>query len=265
MMEIFDPKSIEVNKRGQKSEQQIKEIKDAVPPGLWLYVGLGVLVFGGCFSTMMSAMGGGSVVSIFGWIIAAAGLFAALRGLTNWNLRRKLLADKVQSAEGMVEFVPPTITDPGRFIATTTEGRKLHPLGLAGAGHALPPGNYRFYFLDTRSWLLGVEPLSSAEEMKNNMNGILAVVFGFDEDYLKDCRRQAGEGALKTVEGLPKLDSYNRTPIGDNDLLTEEYYCTLGDVKFDISNTAVSAILPNIPHRAYYREGERSIAAIEVA
>lgn len=259
-MEIFDLKSIEANRRGQKSEAQIKEIKDAIQTGIWSYVGLGILIFGGCFSSMMNTMGGSSTISVFGWIIAIAGLFAALRGFTNWNLRRKLLSDKTLSAEGTVEFVAPTLTDPGRFVARTIEDRQLYPLGLAGMGHALPPGDYRFYFVNTRSWLLGAEPLSTEAEMTNNLNRLLADILGYDISYLEDCRKQARDGALKTVEGLPKLEA----PIYDEDTLPREYFCTMGSVKFEVSNVAFSAILPNIPYRAYYNEGEKSLAAIEV-
>jgi hypothetical protein len=261
MMEIFDPKSIEVNKRGQKSEKQIKEIKEAVQPGLWLYAGLGILVFGGCFSSMMNAMGGSSAVSIFGWIIAAVGLLAALRGFTTWNLRRKLLAEPVQSAEGTVEFSEPTLTDPARYTAKTIEGRKLNPIGLAGASAPLPPGDYRFFFLNTRSWLLGAEPLSSEEEMRNSLNNAL----GYDKSRLEDCHRQAQAGTLKIAEGLPKLDSYKNSVINENEIAKVDYFCTLGGIKFDISSGAAAGIITNIPYRIYYRKGETSITAMEVA
>lgn len=259
-MEIFDLKSIEENKRGQKSEKQIKEIKEAVNPGVWLYGGLGILVFGGCFYAFATSAGS-SAAGFFGGLLAVVGLFAALRGSTTWNLRRKLLAEPVQSAEGTVEFIPPTLTDAARYEARTTEGRKLNPIGLVGASAPLPPGDYRFFFLNTRNWLLGAEPLSSEEEMQNKLNDLL----GYDKSYMEDCHRQSKAGTLKTVEGLPKLDTYQNSAINEDDIPRVDYFCTLGGIKFDISSESMAAIIPSIPYRIYYREGEKSIMAIEVA
>jgi hypothetical protein len=85
MMEIFDLSSIALNKQGKKSEKQIKEIKEAVNPGVWLYGGLGILLLGGCSYAALTEMGGGSAMGILGLILAAVGLFAALRGFTTWN------------------------------------------------------------------------------------------------------------------------------------------------------------------------------------
>jgi len=261
MMEIFDPKSIEMNKRGQKTEKQVKEIKEAVQPGLWLYVGLGILVFGGCFASAMSAMGGGGAVSIFGWIIAAVGLFAAVRGFSSWNVRRKLLADKVQSAEGTVSL---------QFNAETTEGLALAPMGMAGAKASLPPGDYRFFFLETRKYLLGAEPLSSEEELRNGLNDALANAIGYDRSQLDEFRRQAQEGKLKTLEGTPKLDmrqdSVTVYEQGEHGEVTVfNYSCALGGIEFEISSETHFAILKDFPYRVYYREGEAAIVAMEAA
>ena len=259
-MEIFDPKSIEMNKRGQKSERQIKEIKEAVQPGMWLYVGLGILIFGGCFASMMSTMGGGDVVSIFGWIIAAVGLFAAVRGFSSWNVRRKLLADKIQTAEGTVSMT---------FAAETTEGLVLAPLGMAGAKASLPPGDYRFFFLKTRNYLLGAEPLSSEEELRNGLNEAIANAIGYDKSQLDEFRRQAQEGKLKKLEGSPKLDMHQSSVTVYEQGEAQEaavfnYSCTLGGIKFDISEEVHFAVLKDIPYRIYFREGETSITAMEV-
>jgi len=260
MMEIFDLKSIEANKQGQKSEAQIKEIKEAVNPGVWLYGGLGILVFGGCFTAMVSSMDAGGAIGIFGWILAIVGIFATLRGSTTWNLRRKLLAEPVQSAEGTIAFKAQEglnqLVDVDRYVAETIEGKKLNPIGLAGVGQQLPPGDYRFYYLNTRNWLLGSEPLSSEEEMRNNLNDVLAKVFGFDKSQLEDFRKQAREGKLKTAEGLPKIDTYDHAAINEDDVASQEIYLTLGDFKVQISNSACAAIFSNIPHRIYYGAGE---------
>jgi hypothetical protein len=261
MMEIFDPKSIEANKQGQKTEKQIKEIKEAVQPGLWLYFGLGILVFGGCFSSMMSAMGGSGAVGAFGWIIAAVGLFAAVRGFSSWNVRRKLLSEKVQSAEGTVSI---------NFAAETTEGLALAPMGMAGMRAPLPPGDYRFFFLKTRNYLLGAEPLSTEEELRNGLNEALAAAIGYDKSQLDESRKQAQDGTLKTLQDTPKLDTHQSSTTvyeqgEQHEAAVTNYSCTLGDIKFDISEETYFAILKDIPYRIYYREGETSIMAIEVA
>jgi hypothetical protein len=269
MMEIFDTKSIEANKQGKKSEQQIKEIKEAVNPGVWLYGGLGILVFGGCFYAMVTSMDSGGAIGAFAVILAAVGVFAALRGLSIWNLRRKLLAEPVQTGEGTVFFKKQEglgqITDLDKYVAETTDGKKLNPIGLAGVSAALPPGDYRFFYLKTRNWLLGVEPLFTEDELRNNLNELLADIFGYDKSFLEDCRKQAREGRLKVAEGLPKFSTFKRTPINEDDIVTEEVYCTIGDYKIQVSSRAAAAILSNIPHRIYHHADEgQSMAGIEV-
>ena len=267
-MRIFDFKSIEANKRGQKSETQIKKIKEAVQPGLWLYGGLGILVFGGCFFAFFSSAGSGAA-GAFGWVIAAVGLFAALRGSTTWNLRRKLLAEPIQSAEGTVVFKmaegAAQLIDADRYIAQTIEGKKLNPIGLAGVSAPLPPGDYRFFYLNTRNWLLEAEPLSTEEELRDNLNEVLANVFGYDKAQLEDFRRQAREGRLKTAEGLLKMDTSQSIATVDAPSITE-YFCKLGDFEFQLSGRAGIALIANIPYRVYYGAEENSaIFAVEVA
>ena len=268
MMEMFDLKAVEANKRGQKSEKQIKEIKDAVNPGVWLYGGIGILVFGGCFTSMVSSMDAGGAIGVFGWILAIVGIFAALRGFTTWNLRRKLLSEPVQSAEGtsvfkMAEGVN-QLVDTDRYVAETVEGKKLNPLGLAGLSAPFPPGDYRFFYLNSRNWLLGVELLSSEEEIRNNLNDVLARVFGYDKSQLENFRKQAGEGKLKVAEGLLKIDSHESTKINDDDISVTEYFCKLGDFKVQLSSTAAAALFTNIPYRIYISENGAMIA-IEAA
>ena len=270
MMELFDLNSIQANKQGQKSEKQIKEIKEAANPGIWLYGGLGVLLLGGCSYAAMSQMGGSSALSFLGVLLAAVGLFAALRGFTTWNLRRKLLKEPVQAAEGTVTYKMKNalakLIEADHFTAETDDGRKLHPIGLAGINPKLPPGAYRFYFLNTRSWLLASEPLFNEAEMRSNLNDFLAAVFGYDQAYLENCRQEAREGKLKTVEGLPKMDMREASVVVPNEIATPRFYCTLGDIQFEIPSRGKDAIFETLPHRAYYRDGEEGkLMAIEVA
>jgi len=254
MKELFDMQSIEVNKRGKKSERQVQEIKTAVKPGLWLYAGLGILVFGGAFGAFASSAGS-SAAGIFGWIISLSGIFAALRGFTTWNLRRKLLAESVQSAEGTVVFT-------GSYKAETVEGKTLHPLGLAGGIPQLPPGDYRFYFLNTRNWLLSAEPLSTEDELRNGLNQALAVSLGYEAADLDNFRAQAQRGELKTLQGVPALD-YRMISIGQDEETIIEHFCTMNGVKFSIPGELYAAILNSISYRVYYREGEKVLLAME--
>ncbi len=268
MMELFDLNSIALNKQGKKSEEQVKLIKEAVNPGIWLYGGLGVLLLGGCSYAGLASMGGSSAMSFLGLLLAAVGLFASLRGFTTWNLRRKLLTEPVQSAEGTVIFkmqgVVGQLIEADHFVAETSDGRGLHPIGLAGVNPRLPPGNYCFYFLKTRSWMLASEPLSSEAELRNNMNDLLAKVMGYDLATLEDCRQSAREGKLKVAEGLPKFDVVENAIIPD-EIATPKIYCTVGDFKFQIPNRSRDAIIGSIPYRAYYREVEAGrLLALEI-
>lgn len=266
MKELFDFPSIEANKQGKKSEAQIKLIKEATSSRIWLGGGLALLVIGGCFYAFLLAIEAGGAGGLFGFILAGAGLGAFLRGLYIWNMNRKLLAEPVQSAEGQVTYKMQNdlaqFIDMDRFIAETNDGRTLYPGGLAGVPPQLAPGKYRFYYLNTRNWLLAAEPLSSEEEMRNALNEILAKAFQYDMAHLEKCRKEAREGKLSVTEGLPKIES--TTTLGSQILLdartarqvTPIFYCIVGDVKFLIPRRGSYAILKNIKYRAYYREAQ---------
>jgi hypothetical protein len=269
MLEMFDFNEIEANKRGEKSEKQVKLIKEAVNPLTWLVGGLIILFMGGCFYLVLSTLGGGSLMDLFGGILGLVGFFAFLRGLTTWNLRRKLLAEPIQAEDGVVKFVTPSpmaqLLEADHYSAETFDGRKLHLIGLAGVDPKLPPGDYRFYFMKTRSWFLQAEPLFSAEEMRSDLNDLLATAFEYDAAYLENCRQEARAGQLQTVEGLPKLDLHETSVVGEDELASVEYYCTLGDLKFRIPSRVHALIFEALPHRAYFRSGTPDqLVAIEV-
>lgn len=265
MQELFDTNSITVNKQGKKSEAQIKEIKDAVKPSLWLWVGLAMLVFGGCFFAFLISMESGAA-SFFGLLIGGVGLFAALRSASSWNLRRKLLTEPVLSAEGTVTFKVQNairqFIDVDHYIARTNDGRKLSVLGLEGTSPKLPPGSYRFYFLKTRNWLLAAEPLTGEAELLANLNHLLTEVMGFD---LEEVRQRASLGQLQTFEGQPKLETeYEQSYSGDDSTAITHYFLALGEFRFEITPAAYMAILPALKHRLYYRAGEtNTIAGME--
>jgi len=272
MLKIIDLTSIESNKQGKKSDKQIKEIKEAVNPGVWLYGGLGVLLLGGCSYAAMSQMAGGgnSALSFLGILLAAVGLFAALRGFTTWNLRRKLLREPILIADGTVTYkmknVVAQLIEADHFSAETKDGKDLHPIGLAGVNPKLPPGNYRFHYLNTRSWLLASEPLFDDAGMHTNMNALLAAVIGFDQARLEECRMQAKLGQISTVEGLPQMEYREPILLIPNELQTRRWYCNLGDNKFEVSDQAKLAIFENLPHRAYYlEEHPNKLVALEIA
>ena len=269
MLEIFDLGSIESNKQGKKSEKQIQEIKEAVNPGIWLYGGLGVLLLGGSSYAAMSQMGGSSALSFLGILLAAVGLFAALRGFTTWNLRRKLLIEPVQASEGTVSFkmknIVAQLIEADHYSAETKDSKVLHPIGLAGVNPKLPPGNYRFYYINTRSWLLASEPLFTDAEMHENLNNFLATVLGYDQATLENCRMQAKLGQINTVEGLPQIEYREPNLVIPDELQTRRYFCLLGDNKFEISDHAKMAIFENLPHRAYFLEDKpNKLVALEL-
>jgi len=272
MLEIFDLTSIESNKQDKKSDKQIKEIKEAVNPNVWLYGGLGVLLLGGCSYAAMTQMaeGGSSALSFLGILLAAVGLFAALRGFTTWNLRRKLLKEPVQAAEGTVSFkmknAVAQLIEADHYSAETKDSKVLHPIGLAGVNPKLPPGNYRFYYINTRSWLLASEPLFDEAGMRANMNTLLAAVIGSDQAQLEECRMQAKLGQISTAEGMPKMEYREPILLIPNELQTRRWYCSLGENKFEVSDQAREAIFETLPLRAYFREDKpNKLVALELA
>jgi hypothetical protein len=270
MQGLFNTESIEANKQGKKSEKQIKEIKEAVNPATWLWGGLAVVGLGGCFYLVLATLagGGGGVIDIFVWILGLAGLFAFLRGLTIWNLRRKLFSEPIQSADGTIKFggqdALTALVTSDHYSAQTYEEKKLHPLGLAGVNPKLPPGDYRFYFLNTRGWLLAAEPLFDETEMRTTVNDLLASALGYDQAFLENCRMEANLGQMKTFEGLPNLEVHEGIGTGEN-YEPPDYYCTLGNAKFQVSGQLQAFIYDGLPYRAYYRDMKPpQLVALEV-
>jgi hypothetical protein len=151
------------------------------------------------------------------------------------------------------------------FVAETSAGLGLHPIGLAGVNPALPPGKYCFYYMKTRSWLLACEPLSSEAELRNNMNDTLAKAFGYDLANLEDCRQAVRDGRMKVAEGQPTVDVVEN-PVLPEDVSVPDVFCTVGGVRFQIPNRSGAAIITGIPYRTYYRAEEPGrLLAIEMA
>jgi hypothetical protein len=269
----FDYTSIEVNKQGKKSEKQIDEIKSAVNPMTWLWGGVIIFGIGGCFYFILSTLagGGGGIVGMFVWILGIAGLFVLLRGLTIWNLRRKLLSEPLQTADGTVKIIGAgniltELVGAAHYGAETYEGKELHPLGLAGSYPHLPPGDYRFYFLKTRAWLLAAEPLFDEAEMRATVNDLIASAFGYDQTYLENCRLEAKLGQLKTIEGLPKVETVGGGGDSESGYQEPDYFFNLGEFRTQTSGSVAGCIYEGLSYRAYYREGPPiQLVALEVA
>ncbi len=261
MLELFNFKSIAENKQGKKTAAQIQEIKASVNPALWLWTTLGMLLFGGLFYAFAASAGSG-LLSLLGWILAAVSIFAALRGFTTWNLRRKLLTAPVQAETGTIDFQLPALGSSARYSAKTNSGRLIAQGGLVGIGYQLPPGAYCFYYLTPRNWLLSLEPLSSEAELRANLGRVLELVFSYDPTQLQALRQQAESGAVQTAQGLPRV-THKEIHITDDEF-DIEYFCTLEGHKFKISQTAYAAILAKFPHRAYFRAGEEELLALEL-
>ncbi len=263
MMELFDFKAIAENKQGKKNADQIQDIKDLVNPVLWIWTTLGILLFGGLFYAF-AASAGSNLLSLLGWILVPVGIFAALRGFTTWNLRRKLLTGSVQVETGTIEFHMPTAFDTARYTAKTNSGKLLAQSGMVGlSNYQLPPGTYCFYYLTQRNWLLSIEPLSSEAELRANLDRVLELVFSYDPTRLQELRQQAKSGAVQTVQGLPRL-RYKDLSIYDDEYNEIEYFCKLEGHNFKISPTVFAAILSKFPHRAYFRAGQEELLALEL-
>lgn len=247
MMEIFDFETIAVNKRGEKTKKQIKSMKLTTSPWLWWIPGL--LLFG--LFALVGAINPGLWKSAW-WVLPVLEFIPFIRGYAFWKARRKLLNDKVVSATGTLTYK----SSAGVYVAETDDGKTVSTLLTRN----LPPGKYRFYYLEKDGWWLSVEPLSSEAEFRANLNDTLTSAFGYDSYHLEHCRSQAGMGTLKTAEGLLKIQ---QTSDEYNNITLESF--TVGGVTFDISRKGCGALLENIPYRVYYREDEEQGLVKQIA
>ena len=239
MMEIFDFETIAVNQQGEKTKKQIKSMKLTTSPLLWWVPGL--LLFG--LFALIGAINPNVWKSAW-WVLPVLEFIPVLRGYAFWKARRKLLNDKVVSATGTIAYKSST----GGYSGKTDDGRTAPSLLMLQKN--LPPGKYRFYYLENNDdWWLSAEPLSSEAEMRSNLNDALASAFGYDSYHLEHCRSRAGMGTLKTAEGL--LTIYLTSE--ENGPGTPES-CTVGDVTFAFPAQGGTALLENLPYRVYYRE-----------
>jgi len=256
MRELFNQVDIDANRQGRLSPEQEKFIKASVDPKTWIWgagitMALGILG-GGC----LVSIGAEGVFGILGPILGVAFLFCAYRWFTMWNLRRKLLNEPVTASDGTITFKKLDAVDIPRYSPETADGKRLYPQGLAGLSVMLPPGNYRFYYLPTRKWLLSSEPLSTEAELKANMTAVLASVFEFDPNEVPSLRMQGESGELKIAEGKPEIETSSVGTSGLEQTLTTDTYATIGGVQFKVPNKAAFAFIPELAYRVYYYEKE---------
>ncbi len=239
MMKQFDFETIAVNKRGEKTKKQIKDMKFSTNPMIW--GGVGLLLFG-IYAFLASAVNPNLWNSAW-WVLPVLEFIPLIRGYAFWKARRKLLNDKVVSVTGTIAYSPSA-----GYVGKSDDGRTVYSLLIRN----LPPGKYRCYHLEQEKdgWL-SIEPLDNEAEFRANLNDALASEFGYNREHLEYCKRQAGAAALKTAEGLLKIhvkgDEYGP------DIL-EGF--TVGKVTFNLANKNSIALLENLPYRVYYRELE---------
>jgi hypothetical protein len=92
------------------------------------------------------------------------------------------------------------------------------------------------------------------------LNDALVSAFGYSREHLEYCRRRAGAAALKTAEGLLKIQIKSE----ENGPGTPES-CTVGDVTFAFPAPGGTALLENLPYRVYYREEEEQGLVNQIA
>jgi hypothetical protein len=236
MMKLFDFETIAVNKRGEKTKKQIKDMKKSDNPMLWVMVGL--LLFG--LYALLAALNPNLWNSAW-WIVPVMEFIPVIRIFAFWKARQKLLNDAVISDTGVIVYDPAEKS----YVIELDNGK-------SGLYKNLPPGRYRFYHLTRDDWGLSDEPLSTEAEMRSNLNDTLASVFGYNREHLEYCRRRAGAGGLKTAEGLLTI---NTTSIDDGPNIPDSF--TVGKVTFALPQPDGGyALLENIPYRVYYREPE---------
>jgi len=241
MMKRFDFETIAVNKQGEKTKKQIKWMKATTSPMMWGTVGL---LFFGLFA-FIGAINPNVWKSAW-WVLPLLEFIPVLRGYAFWKARQKLMNAKVTSALATIVY------QPGQgYVAEPRVDRDLL--------EELPPGKYRFYYLEKENWPLCSEPLSSEAEMRANLNDAFISAFGYNKEHLENCRRQAGAGTLKTAEGVLTINTVT-TSDGDGYSSSTPVSFTVGEATFDISRPGCGALIENLPYRVYYRQPEESLA-----
>lgn len=262
-----DPAAIAANRQGTLTEEQKKEIISATPARMWGFAIGGFLLFGALSMCVFSELGADAAGGVISTVVGLIVLFCAYRGAHMLLLRRKLLSDSVEAAEGQVVFVPGSLVDPSRYVAETDDNRKLHVLGLVGTGVNLRPGPYRFYYLPKRKWLVSAEPLTGEDALNANLLEVLAAAHGWTASDIRRLGQlsptQLAEQQIAVREGIVKTksSSHTETLSGSDDITINEYYYELDDLRFQVSEAACAALVNGLRYRVYYRE--RQLLGIE--
>ena len=244
MMKLFDFETIAVNKRGEKTEKQIRSIKISTSPMIWGTVGL--ILFS--FYAFLAALNPDLWNSAW-WLVPALEFIPVMRAYAFLKARRKSLNEAVKSVSGEITYSPA-----GYYMIQTQAGENLHGTVI----QRLPPGKYRFHYCDA---CFSAEPLSSEAEFRSNLNDALASAFGYENNHLENCRRQAGEGKLKTAVGALKIN----TDSGGESGPSYPESLTVGEVTFELPKQGCNALLEDIHYRAYYHEEEEQGLVKQIA
>ena len=250
MREIFNQDDIDANRQGKLSPAQLADIKSATSPRIWVWGTLICLVLAAVVFLLSDGFSG--ALGFLGWLMAAILLFCLARWVMIWNMRRALLNDRLTMEDGSVTFKKLDALDQLRYSPETRDGKRLYPSGLAGLSAMLPPGDYRFYYLPHRKWLLSAEPLSTEGELTANMIAVLGGVFGFDPADLAALRAQAENGEVETVEGQPKIETFTSTSDETGNVVESRMYANIGGVQFEVPSAEGNALIPNLTYRLYY-------------
>lgn len=257
-----DPAAIAANRQGMLTEEQQKEIVIATPARTWGFAIGGFLLLGALSICVFSELGADAAIGIIGTVIGLVVLFCAYRGVHMLLLRRKLLSDNIEMADGQVVFVPGSLVDPSKFVAETADNRKLYVLGLIGLGVNLRPGPYRFYYLPKRKWLVSAEPLAGEDALNANLLDVLAATHEWDASSVRQLGRlsaaQLAEQQIAVREGIVKTTSSSHTVMqtGSDDLTVYDYYYELDDLRFQVSEAAYAALVKGLRYRLYYTGGQ---------
>ena len=251
-----DPAAVAANRQGKLTDEQREMIAASANPRIWVIGGVIILalmlgsIF--CLGSMDPA-----VIGVLLLVFGLALLFVLWRGFRMWSLRKKLFSAPVQSAQGQVTFKPMTLTDPGKYVARTDEGKQLNAGGLAGMGVNLLPGRYNFFYLPAKSWLVSAEALSSEAELQANLREVLLNALQVNPADLERLGREAREGRIQAIEGPVKVHIIT----GSQDGISQSYIFQVGDLKFEVPGAAQGAVLNGQVFRVYY-DG-RNIKGIE--
>jgi hypothetical protein len=249
---------ISANRLGQWSEEQKEQVISNTNMRFWLTGSAILSVLIALFYVILKTFGAspGNLLVMVG-LLGVCLLFAGMRALGLFLLRRRLLSDSFTSCDGRIVFqhyFGLTEGGPGKnYYPFDDSGKILKRRSFFGMSWNLPPGRYRFYSLSKDGLLFSAEPLSSYAVYERDLLDTIAESFHFTLAELENYRVLAQSGEILTSDG-----EYMEVYFSDDiDMTTDRAFeMRVGALKFTHQNQETTCLLRGLIYRAYYKVGE---------